>query len=217
MTVSRDPNYTHVLRQLMQQVGVSSYKQLSQLSGISEKQLRRLRQGKLSQLRVETVQKLAQTLQLSASEFLKRFTTPDAEESPETVTALKQEYIRLQQQMAQQREALLDEFQQSSLQVLESWLIQWPTVAYKVQQNPELPAVRLLPLVRPVEQLLEEWGVEAIAPVGSELLYDPQWHQLIEGTAQPGELVQIRYTGYRLKSKLLYRAKVSPISNANKA
>lgn len=201
----------------MQQVGVSSYKQLSRISGVSEKQLRRLRQGQVSQLRVETLLKLSQALKVSVSELLKTFTTPDVEESPETLTALKQEYQRLQQQMAQQREVLLQEFQQSSLQVLESWLIQWPTAAYAAQQNQQLPAVRLLPLVRPVEQLLEQWRVEAIAPVGTELPYDPQLHQLMEGTAQPGELVRVRYTGYRLESKLLYRAKVSPISNANKA
>jgi molecular chaperone GrpE (heat shock protein) len=76
--------------------------------------------------------------------------------------------------------------------------------------------VRLLPLVRPVEQLLQQWGVEAIASVGSELAYDPHLHQLMEGTAQPGELVRVRYTGYRIGEKLLYRAKVSPIGNTHK-
>jgi molecular chaperone GrpE (heat shock protein) len=100
--------------------------------------------------------------------------------------------------------------------VLESWLVQWPTAAYAAQQNQQLPAVRLLPLVRPVEQLLQQWGVEAIASVGSELAYDPHLHQLMEGTAQPGELVRVRYTGYRIGEKLLYRAKVSPIGNTHK-
>jgi molecular chaperone GrpE (heat shock protein) len=63
---------------------------------------------------------------------------------------------------------------------------------------------------------LQEWGVEAIASVGSELPYDPQWHQLMEGIAQPGDLVKVRYTGYRIGEKLLYRAKVSSLGNANK-
>jgi molecular chaperone GrpE (heat shock protein) len=135
-----------------------------------------------------------------------------------SLAALRQEYQRLQQQLEHQRELLMQEFQQSSLQVLESWLVQWPTAAYAAQQNEQLPAVRLLPLVRPVEQLLQEWGVEAIASVGSELPYEPQWHQLMEGTAQPGDMVRVRYTGYRIGGdKLLYRAKVSPIRNANKA
>ena len=98
---------------------------------------------------------------------------------------------------------------------MESWLLQWPTAAQKARENQHLAAVKLLPLLRPIEQLLQQWGVEAIAPVGAELPYEPQLHQLMEGTAQPGETVKVRYTGYRQADKLLYRAKVSPISPAS--
>jgi len=44
--------------------------------------------------------------------------------------------------------------QQSSLQVLE--LV--TAAAHKAQENPQLPA-RLLPLLRPMEQLLQQWGL----------------------------------------------------------
>jgi DNA-binding Xre family transcriptional regulator/molecular chaperone GrpE (heat shock protein) len=223
MTQASSQDYTQQLQELMQRLGVSSYKQLSRTVGVSEKQLRRLRKGQVLQMRVETLLKLSQALQVPVNELLTTFlsnSTPfqpsDARGEAIELDSLRQEYQRLQQQLENQREILMQEFQQSSLQVLESWLVQWPTAAYAAQQNQELPAVRLLPLVRPVEQLLQEWGVEAIASVGSELPYDPQWHQLMEGTAQPGELVKIRYTGYRLRAKLLYRAKVSPVGNANK-
>jgi molecular chaperone GrpE (heat shock protein) len=141
-------------------------------------------------------------------------TSPSSEiPTPESLDNLKQEYQRLQQQFAEQRETLLQEFQQSSVQVLESWLLQWPTAAYAVTQNDQLPAIRLLPLIKPVEQLLQQWGIDAIASVGDELAYDPQWHQLMSGTVQPGELVRVRYVGYRQGDKLLYRAKVSPVNN----
>jgi len=74
--------------------------------------------------------------------------------------------------------------QQLSLQVLESWLLQWPAAAYKAQENPQLPAVSYC-------RYCDRWsaatvGVEAIAPVGAELSYDPQLHQLL-GTAQQGQ------------------------------
>jgi molecular chaperone GrpE (heat shock protein) len=207
----------------MQGVGISSFKALSKTTGVSEKQLRRLRKGQVDQLRVENLLKLSQVLQVSVSELLATFSSVDAnkpwlpQQETESLTVLKQEYQRLQQQLENQRDTLKQEFQQSSLQILESWLVQWPTAAYAAGQNQQLPAVRLLPLVRPVEQLMQEWGVEAIASVGSEIPYDPQWHQLMEGIAQAGELVKVRYTGYRLRdSKLLHRAKVSPVSNANK-
>ncbi len=201
----------------MQQAGVSSFKALSRKAGVSERQVRRLRQGQVGQMRVETLLKISQVLQVSISELLTLFDETQRVDEPASQTDLRREYQRLQQQMQEQREALVQEFQQSSLQVLESWLLQWPTAAYAAQQNQQLPAVRLLPLVRPVEQLLQEWGVEAIASVGSEIPYDPQLHQLMEGNAQPGATVRVRYVGYRQGDKLLYRAKVSPIDNTPNA
>lgn len=213
MNQSSHTNYTQQLQKLMQQVGVSSFKQLSRTTGISERQLKRLRQGKILEMRVEVVLKLAEALQVSVSELLAWFGSESISVSspePESL-ALKQEYQRLQQQLEQQREMFRQEFQQSSLQVLESWLIQWPTAAYAAQQNEQLPAVRLLPLIQPVEQLLQQWGIVAIASVGEELPYEPQWHQLMSGMAQPGDSVRVRYVGYRQGDKLLYRAKVSPV------
>ncbi|MGB7441382.1 MAG: helix-turn-helix domain-containing protein [Coleofasciculaceae cyanobacterium] len=209
-----DDDYTQLLREMMRQVGVSSFLQLSRLSGVSVKQIRRLRQGNLSSMRLEILEKLAKILQVSVGELLvcfsREFASPSSTREEE-LKVLKQEYQRLQQQLELQRESLRQEFQEASLQVLESWLLQWPTAAYAVQNNNQLPAVRLLPLVRPVEQLLQGWGVEAIASVGAEIPYDPQQHQLMEGTAQAGEVVRVRYTGYRQGEKLLYRAKVSPV------
>lgn len=222
------PNYTQQLQYLMQQVDVSSFRQLSRVSGVSERQLKRLRQGQVSQMRVETLLKLAGVLRISVDQLLTLFSpesispmTPPRDRTlftpeipaPESLDNLKQEYHRLQQQFAAQRQTLLQEFQQSSVQVLESWLLQWPTAAYAVTQNDQLPAIRLLPLIKPVEKLLQQWGIEAIASVGDELAYDPQSHQLMSGTVQPGELVRVRYVGYRQGDKLLYRAKVSPVNN----
>lgn len=124
---------------------------------------------------------------------------------------LQQEYQRLQAQFEQQKTELLQDFQQTSLQILESWLLQFPTAAHAVQQNPQVSASRLLPLIRPVEQLVASWGIEMLEPVGTEVAYDPQFHQLMEGEAQAGDRVRIRYPGYRQGEKLLYRARVSPV------
>lgn len=207
-------NFTHQLQQLMQQAGVSSFKQLSRTAGVSERQVMRLRRGEVAQMRVETLVKLSQVLKVSASELMATFGQIEAESS---VVALRKEYQRLQTQLEQQREMLKQEFQQSSLQALESFLLFWPTAAYKAQENPQLPAVNLLRLVSPVEKLVQHWGVEAIASVGEEIAYDPQLHQLIEGTAQPGQTVRVRNIGYRQGEKLLHRVKVSAIGNIHKA
>lgn len=130
------------------------------------------------------------------------------EKQRETLT---QEFQLLQQQMEQQKDSLRQEFQHSSLQTLESWLVQWPTAAVSAQKNPKLSAIKLLPLLKPMAVLLKQWGVEAIACVGELVPYDPQFHQLMQGQAEPGERVRVRYVGYRQGDKLLYRAKVSSI------
>lgn len=211
MSQSADKDFNHPLQQLMQRVGVSSFKALSRKAGVSERQLRRLRLGQVWQMRMETLLKISQALQVPITELLATFSEIKLGQELDAQAALKQEYQRLQAQIEQLRESLMQEFQQGSLQVLESWLLQWPTAAYAAQQNPQLPAVRLLALVRPVDQLLQQWGVEAIASVGEEVSYDPRQHQLMQGTAQEGDRVKVRYTGYRQGDKLLYRAKVSPI------
>ncbi|MEB3294556.1 MAG: helix-turn-helix domain-containing protein [Synechococcales bacterium] len=138
--------------------------------------------------------------------------SPELSNPSDAQSDLHQEYQRLQQKIAQQREMLLQEFQQSSLQTLEPWLLQWSAAAYAASQNPQVPATNLLPLVRPVEMLLLQWGIEAIAQVGTEMTFDPQSHQLMEGMANPGDRVRVRYAGYRQGDRVLYRAKVSPMA-----
>ena len=212
--------HTQKLQDLMQQLSISSFKGLSRAAGVSERQILRLRQGKLEQMRVDVLLKLSSVLQMPLNELIATFSsvellqekTAPTQELLQEITNLRKEYDRSQLQLEQQREILLQELQQSSLQLLESLLLQWPTAAKTAQENPQLAAVKIVPLVqKPLEKLLQAWGVEAIAPVGAELPYDPQLHQLLEGTAQPGETVKVRYTGYLQGEKLLHRAKVSPV------
>jgi DNA-binding Xre family transcriptional regulator/molecular chaperone GrpE (heat shock protein) len=219
-------DYTEKLQNLMQRVNISSFKALSRHAGVTERQILRLRQGKLEPMRVEVLLKLSQVLQISLSELVETFSPIPSPQSqilnpqspapnPQEITDLKIEYERSLLQLQQQREVLQQEFQQSSLQLLESLLLQWPTAAQKAQENPQLAAAKIVPLVqKPLEKLLQAWGIEAIAPIGSEVPYNPQMHQLIEGTAQPGDPVTVRYIGYIQGEKLLYRAKVSPVSHS---
>ena len=212
MNPSSSPNYDPQLQHLMRQAGLSNLEQLSQATDVSLWQLIRLKRGLALQTRVDVLLKISQGLNISLEQLLATFapttvlTSSDRESSP-----LHQEYQRLQQEMEQQRETLMAAFEAESLDQLESWLLQWPTVAHRVQQHPQLPAIKLLPLLRPIEQLMQQWGVEMIATVGSQVAYDPQYHQLIEGVAQPGDPVMVRYTGYQHRGKLCYRAKVSPV------
>ena len=146
-------DYTHLLQNLMQRVGISSFKALVLSSGVSERQLMRLRRGEIQQMRVDVLLKLCRALQVTLTELVATFSevelvgenvTPPQEpklafaHTSHANATLRQEYQRLQVQLEQQRQELWQEFQQSSLQVLESWLLQWPTAARVAQENPDL-------------------------------------------------------------------------------
>ena len=196
-------DYSEVLKILMHKVSISSYKQLSKQAKISYAQITKLRQGDITKMQLKTLLKFSQCLQISLSELLDKFGYPSDIES------LKHEYQRLQMLMQQQEQVLLQQFQYDSLQVLESFLIYFPTAVNKVNENPQLEAKKIIPLVKPVEDLIKQWGVESYGNVGENISYDPQLHELISGDCNIGDLVKVRYVGYKYGDKLLYRAKVS--------
>lgn len=213
------PPYAPQLADLMQRAGIPDLDELSRISGLSSWQLARIQYGLLPKMSVENLLKLATALQLSPEKVLAHF-CPDlpfvsteiqpipVDRSAE-IERLQSEYQRLQEKFDQLRETLTQEFQHQAIAILESWLLQWPTAAAAAHQNPQFPAFKLLPLVKPLANLLKHWQVEAIAMVGETVSYNPQWHQLMEGNVEPGASVIVRYVGYRQGHKLLYRARVS--------
>ncbi|KOR36756.1 MULTISPECIES: helix-turn-helix domain-containing protein [Planktothricoides] len=208
-------DYPERLQQLLPQVGLRSLRELSRQAGVSRWQVQQLREGKALQMRGESLLKLSAALQIPLADLLSQFgevdlTPQKTKDATGKRDSYQAEYQRLKTEMAQQREVLMQEFQQSGLQMLESWLKQWPKAVYAAQQNPQLAAANLLPLMRPVEELVKQWGVEAIAEVGSQVAYDPRWHQLTQGTAEPGAMVTVKSPGYRQGDRLLYRTEVSP-------
>lgn len=204
-------DYTPALRTLMQQAGITSFNALCLEARVSRGQLNRLRQGQAGQLSLDTLLQLSEALNLNLAAFLAHFwdSVPASSRPAPDSSVLEQECQRLQAQLQEQQQILWQEFQQTTLQTLESFLLQWPTAAHAAQKNPEAPAIKILPLLRPVEQLLQAWGIEPIGTVGGEVAYDPQWHQLIGGSAAAGDCVLVRFVGYRQGDKLLYRAKVA--------
>lgn len=214
-----DESATAVLKRLMVAADIPSFRTLCRTAGVSEWSVRQVRRDRITQMRVDTLQSLAQALKLSLPELLEHFgvVTHQASPSPSSTDgaaatgAVVADYHRLQAQYEAQAATLQQQFQQEVLTAIESWLVQWPTVVHAVNANPDLPATRLLPLVQPVQTLLEQWGITAIAAVGQELPYNPYYHELLSGTAAPGDLVKVRYTGFTQGERLLYRARVSPV------
>ncbi|MDJ1182355.1 helix-turn-helix domain-containing protein [Roseofilum casamattae] len=187
-----------VLQPLMKRAGLSTWVALSRASGVSAKQLRRVRQGQLAQLRMATLFQIAAALQISPSELLCNLN------GDRSVHNSIDRSVDWPAQSSYDPEPLHRE----SLDRLESWLRYWPVAAAKVAAGANVKPSALIKLVKPVEQLIESWGVETIAAVGDRLPYNPQWHQLAAGTVEPGTPVTVISPGYRYRGKLLFRAEV---------
>lgn len=198
---SSTPDLTAVLTKHMSDRSISSFRALSQQSGVSRSAIDRLRRGQVLQMQVNTLLKLATFLQLDLEALVRSLSPPDAEPS---------NTFEIHPALEVPSE---ETFQRSALQILEPWLLQWSAAVAVAQKNPQLTAAKVLPLLRPIDLLLTEWGVEAMGQVGEELDYDPTEHQLMEPSnlVGPGDRVRVRFSGYRYKGNLLHRAKVSRI------
>lgn len=199
---------TEILRQLMKLVGISSFQALSDRTGISRRAIDTLRKGNAATLRYADLAKLAEVLQIELNEFIPKFIP---ESSSSTIADLQEEYKHLQQKLETQKQELRSQFERETIQQLESLLLQLPSAAHAAQNNPNMSAKNILPLLRPLDTLLQKWGISMIGSVGAEVSYDPQKHQLMEGSneIEDGDLAIVRYVGYIQGEKLLYRARVS--------
>ncbi|MCA6510598.1 MAG: nucleotide exchange factor GrpE [Pseudanabaena sp. M109S1SP2A07QC] len=204
---------TEILRQLMKQVGISSFQILSERTGISRRAIDTLRKGNAATLRYADLAKLAEVLQIEVTEVIAKFISDSNNpESPiSEIAALREEYQRLQQKLELQKFELRSQFERETIQQLESLILQLPSAAYAAQQNPNMLAKNILPLLRPIDALLQKWGITAIGAVGKEVNFDSQKHQLMEGSDEikEGDIAIVRYVGYMQGEKLLYRARVS--------
>lgn len=216
-------DYSPALRSLMAQASLASYRSLSQRSGVPRSAIDSLRRGHIGRLRLATLQRLSETLGVPLEVLVDRFSSLEAPpgSSPsadaahpiadQQIKALRQECDRLQARLDTQAETVSQQVQQAAIAHLESWLVQWPTAVHAAQQRPDLPAQKLIPLVRPVEVLMQHWGLTPIESVGAEVPFDPQYHQPRAGMPSPGQRVRVSHVGYRQGDRLLYRAKVSAI------
>jgi transcriptional regulator with XRE-family HTH domain len=201
---------SEVLKTAMSAVGIASFRRLAQQSGVSWRQIERLRRGEIQHLSIRNAMRLAATLNLSLADFLSRFEVSSLDTSRLSFDEKRPDGKDRQLEREHQRSQIQETFQSDALNILESLLIQWPTAAQAAQSNPTLPAVRLIPLLKPLEQLLQAWEIEAISTVGAIVPYDPTVHQWSGETAPPAvqHPVQVSHVGYRQRERLLYRAKV---------
>ena len=190
--------HTQKLQQLMKSAGISSFRNLKNCARVGMEAIAKLRRGEADLISYKDLNGLGISLGISLSDLIFKFSSDSNQIQPKIDNRQERSELRL-------------EFQQEVLTKLESLLLQLPTAVHAISKNPNIPARNLLPLLRPIDDLLQDWGIKAIAPVGTEVNYDPHLHQLMDGTdpVNVGDRVLVRYTGYVHGDRLLYRARVS--------
>ncbi len=125
------------------------------------------------------------------------------------IEELRQECLRLREELQQQSRQLTVDFQSNTFSQLQTLLTNYPSVRQMVKAKPDLPAKNLISLFIPLDNMLKSWGYEPIGSPWEQVPYNPQLHQGDTDDLTEGELVYVRFVGYRDNSRILSPAKVS--------
>lgn len=125
------------------------------------------------------------------------------------IEELRQECLRLRSQLQQQSSQVVDDLQNNTFSQLQSLLTHYPSVRQMVKAKPDLPAKNLISLFIPLDNMLKNWGYEPIGSPWKQVPYNPQLHQSDSDDITEGELVYVRFVGYRDGTRILSPAKVS--------
>ena len=217
------------LRERMESLGIPSFRQLAKRCGVSRYCIEKLRKGKTATFSVTIAARIAAGLHLSLMDLLSwagdieppvTSVFPASPQLDYQQPDYQREYEHLRTQFLTQRDLLQAEFQKEAIDRLESWLRNWPKVVYAVTHDkPDLLASKVLPLLRPLDALLQDWGVEPIGRLGDRVPYNPHHHQLIthSDSLLPETIVEIQRPGYLHQGKLIFRAEVSLLTEVTEA
>ena len=207
-----------ILRERMNELGIPTWQALAAKSGLTRLHLRWVRRGAVAGLKLSQVIHLAAALNWNQEELLHNLgflsSSPTAtiqEESiqPNLEEELRQQCCRLRDELQQQKGQLSADFRDSTFEQLQPLLANYPSVRKMAEAKPNLPAKNLIALLTPLDDLVDSWGWVRIGSVWEQVAYNPQLHQPDADDIQEGDLVYIRFVGYRDRERILCPAKVS--------
>ncbi len=196
------------LRQRMAEVGILSWRALGQQAGVSRGVIQALRQGQIERLRWAQLGSVAVVLQWSIPELLRLLAIWADEYSEQAEVSSGPVGVQAAPDV-QAPKKQWDSAQAEAFQILQLLVTQYPSAAKLAQVKPELPAQNLVALFRPLDTLLETWGIQPIGGVWESVAFDPVLHQPDQGPFLPGDPVFVRYVGYRRGDEILCPARVS--------
>ncbi len=208
--------YDLLLKERMQELAIPNWQVLQEKSGLTSLTLTKIRKGKLGQINVDKLEKLAAVLQWSYQELLQNHKLISLQNSPhptiensQKIEELQKQCVRLRQDLEEQAKYLNKDLQNSTFQELQTLLTNYPTAKKIAQVKTDLPAKNLVALFTSLDNLLASWNYEKIGQVWQKVSYEPQLHQADNSDIQPGEEVYIRFVGYRHEERIICPAKVS--------
>jgi molecular chaperone GrpE (heat shock protein) len=122
---------------------------------------------------------------------------------------LQQQCQRLRSELEEQSHQIDSELKHSTFEQIQSLLTNYPTAKVMVKVKPDLPAKNLISLLKPLDNLLAYWQIETIGKPWEKVPYNPKLHRADQPDIGEGELVYIRFVGYRQGDRILTPAKVS--------
>lgn len=205
--------YDTILRERMNQLNIADWEDLGAQAGLSRFGLRLLRRGDVRNLSLDQLRRLATVLNLNFQEFDRNFaalptSTTQATHATE-IDELRQQCFRLRSELQQQKTQLTIDFRNATFEQLQTLLTNYPAARKMAEAKPDLPAKNLSALFTPLENLLTSWDFEMIGSAWEQVAYNPQLHQPDVEDITEGELVYIRFVGYRNGEQILTPAKVS--------
>jgi hypothetical protein len=135
------------------------------------------------------------TLRAEKEAIAQQLATQEAE-----AKALKQECVELRQQLNTQQEQLLSDYRADTFAKIQPLLTQYQSVRQMVSAKPELPAKNLVALFANLDNLIAAWELEPIGAVWQQVAYDPQLHEPDQPDLEVGEMVYVRFIGFRTGS-----------------
>jgi DNA-binding Xre family transcriptional regulator/molecular chaperone GrpE (heat shock protein) len=205
--------YDTILRERMNQLDIADWEDLAAQAGLTRFGLRLVRRGDVKNLSLEQLRRLATVLNLNFQEFDRNFaalptSTTEATDATE-IAELRQQCLRLREELQQQKTQLTIDFRNATFEQLQTLLTNYPSARKMAEAKPDLPAKNLSALFTPLENLLKSWNWEMIGSAWEQVTYNPQLHQPDVEDITEGELVYVRFVGYRDGERILAPAKVS--------
>jgi len=195
-----------LLQKQMSQVGIADWATLTRQSGLTRQDLDQVRLGRLESIPLGKLIQIAQVLGWNLDQILSQFKLSNAIQE---IAALRHAGLRLQESMDCQRQELKAAFRQETFTQLQPLLTSYPSVRQMASAKPDLPARNVVSLFTVLDNLLAEWEIQQIGGVWQPVAYDPQLHQPDVADINPGEVVYVRFVGYRSGETILCPAKVS--------